>query len=128
MKTIRSLRLMNPQLNKEDGSITAETAVSIMFIVVAVFAALNVLLFAIQYHRLLALAQESSRVAASMEEPQILENKITEFITNIDPDINVDFLWREDQVEVTLTEPTGPFVKLIRENLSVDASAPRWTN
>jgi Flp pilus assembly protein TadG len=122
------MRRTNSLIKSERGSITAETAISIAFIIFAIFIAVNILLFAMQYQRLLSLAQESSRAAASMADPRLLENQISDFISSIDSDIAIDFQWETEQIKITLTEPTGGFVHLLHRHLSVDAKAPRWSS
>ena len=117
----RFLRLRN-----ENGSVTAETAISLAFIIVAGVVLVQVLVFAMQFQKLQALAHESSRVAASLEDPKILENQITSFIGNIDSDIHVTFDWRNSDVKVTLTQPTSGIVSQLHEVVSASATAPRW--
>ena len=128
MNDIGSLRFRISSFRNETGSVTAETAISITFLIVAVVVAINVLLFAIQYQRLLTLAQESSRAAASLSEPYLLETQIKKFISNIDSDIKVEFSWQPEKVKVTLIQPTKSLVSLLHKELEADATAPRWTN
>jgi Flp pilus assembly protein TadG len=68
--------------DSDSGSITAETAISISFLLICGFALVQVLTFAMQFQRLQTLAQESSRVAASLENPMILEKQILLFLKN----------------------------------------------
>lgn len=127
MKNSWSLPYLNASTKSERGSITAETAISIMFILVSIFIAINVLLFAMQYQRLLTLAQEGSRTAASMADPRLLEEQVTSFISNIDSEIKTEFLWESDQIKIILTEPTAGLLNLLHKKLSVEATSPRWT-
>ncbi len=114
------------RLQRENGSVTAETAISLAFLITAGVVLVQVLAFAMQFQRLQTLAQESSRVAASLEDPKILENEITGFIRNIDSEIKVIFDWQNSDVKVTLTQPTSGIVSQLREVVSASATAPRW--
>lgn len=109
------------------GSITAETAISISFLLVCGFVLIQTLTFVIQYHRLQTLAQESSRVAASLDDPAILEKNISQFLFNINPAIKVGFNWQESQVTVILQEPTSGLISNLREVVKTSATAPRWS-
>jgi hypothetical protein len=109
------------------GSITAETAISISFLLVCGFVLIQTLTFVIQYHRLQTLAQESSRVAASLDDPAILEKNISQFLFNINPAIKVGFNWQESQVTVILQEPTSGLISHLREVVKTSATAPRWS-
>lgn len=114
------------RLQRENGSVTAETAISLAFLIAAGVVLVQVLAFAMQFQKLQTLAQESSRVAASLEDPKILENEITGFIRNIDSEIKVIFDWQNSDVKVTLTQPTSGIVSQLREVVSASATAPRW--
>ncbi len=115
------------RLKSDTGSITAETAISISFLIVCGFVLAQALTFAIQYQRLLTLAQESSRVAASLDDPAVLEKNISQFLFNIDPAIKVGFSWQESQVTVILQEPTSGLISSLRKILKASATAPRWS-
>jgi hypothetical protein len=109
------------------GSITAETAISIIFLAFAGFALMSALSFAIQYQRLQTLAQEASRTAASLEDPHLLEIQIKGFLESVSPDIGVRFDWQTDYVTVTLEERAKGLLNIYREEIDVSASAPRWS-
>ncbi len=122
MKELWSLRLRS-----DSGSVTAETAISISFLVVCGFALVQVLTFAMQYQRLQTLAQESSRVAASLDNPRSLEILVTDYLINIDSDIEAKFKWSDQSVEVFLKEPTTGVISAFHEFVEASASAPRWS-
>lgn len=115
------------RFQSDTGSITAETAISISFLILCGFVLAQTLTFAIQYQRLQTLAQESSRVAASLEDPAILEKNISQFLFKIDPAIKVGFSWQESQVTVILQEPTSGLISSFRKVLEASATAPRWS-
>ena len=115
------------RLRSDSGSITAETAISISFLVVCGFALVQVLTFAMQYQRLQTLAQESSRVAASLDDPHNLEQQIFEYLNNIDSDIEAKFNWSENNVEVILKEPTFGMISSLHDFVEASATAPRWS-
>ncbi|MCX6402556.1 MAG: hypothetical protein NT032_01220 [Actinobacteria bacterium] len=115
------------RLRSDSGSITAETAISISFLLICGFALVQVLTFAMQFQRLQTLAQESSRVAASLENPMILEKQILLFLKNINPDIDAKFDWQKPEVTVKLREPTYGLVSGLYKYVEASASAPRWS-
>jgi hypothetical protein len=80
-----------------------------------------------QFQRLQTLAQESSRVAASLENPMILEEQILLFLKNINPDIDTKFDWQKLEVTVKLREPTSGLVAGLHKFVEASASSPRWS-
>ena len=122
MKDSRLLRLRS-----SSGSITAEAAISISFLVVCGFVLIQMFGFALQYQRLQTLAQESSRVAASLEDPLVLEKQITDFLYKIDPNIETSFDWQTSKVTVKLQEPTAGIAGVFRKYVESSATAPRWS-
>lgn len=96
-------------------------------IVVAGLFMVQALGLTVQFHRLQALAQESSRTAAALSDPLLLENEVTEFVRTLDPSILVSFQWQEDLVTVKLKQPTYGVSNFFISALSAQATAPRWS-
>lgn len=115
------------RLRSQSGSVTAEAALSISMIVVAGFCMVQVFGFAFQYQRLQTLAQESSRAAASLADPIILEKEVSDLVESAGKDISLDFDWQPNLVSVKLTEPTFGVIKFFTDSLEVSATAPRWS-
>jgi len=120
-------RLWFLRFKSQTGSITAETAISICFVVLAGSILISCLGFAMQYQRLQSLAQESSRTAASLEDPTLLEKQVSDFVFEVNPEIKVKFVWKTDFVTVTLKEPTRGLLHYVKKEIEISASAPRWS-
>jgi hypothetical protein len=115
------------RFRSQSGSVTAETAISIAFIVFAGFVLISCLGFAMQFQRLQTLAQESSRTAASLENPLLLETQIKDLLHGVNPKVSVKFDWQTQYVTVVLSEPTSGLVNILKKEIEIAASAPRWS-
>lgn len=115
------------RVDSDSGSITAEAAVAISIIAVFGLGLIQILTFAMQFQRLQTLAQESSRVAASLGDPALLEMELKDFLFEIDPDISMSVSWEDSQVQVTLQEPTTGVASQFLKVVEATATSPRWS-
>lgn len=115
------------RLKAESGSISAETAISIGFLFFTGLALISALSFAMQYQRLQTLAQESSRIAASLESPQLLEVQVNDFVHEVNPNIEIVINWQTDYVTVTLFENTNGLLNFLKNKIEASASSPQWS-
>jgi hypothetical protein len=115
------------RVDSDSGSITAEAAVAISIIAVFGLGLIQILTFAMQFQRLQTLAQESSRVAASLGDPALLEMELKDFLFEIDPDISMSVSWEDSQVQVTLQEPTTGVASQFSKVVEATATSPRWS-
>lgn len=115
------------RVDSDSGSITAEAAVAISIIAVFGLGLIQILTFAMQFQRLQTLAQESSRVAASLGDPALLEMELKDFLFEIDPDISMSVSWEDSDVQVTLQEPTTGVASQFLKVVEATATSPRWS-
>ncbi|MEY3697181.1 MAG: hypothetical protein RJA41_831, partial [Actinomycetota bacterium] len=88
---------------------------------------ISALSFAMQYQRLQTLAQESSRIAASLESPQLLEVQVNDFVHEVNPNIEIVINWQTDYVTVTLFENTNGLLNFLKNKIEASASSPQWS-